>query len=391
MLFSIHTFQLRTYITNADYKTLKEHYKNENCFFTDKKKKKITKYQSKGIRIELHKVTQKQRYKNQKNNCNYNLDIIVNLQKLLHDDIINIIHQEDLQKSINEFEEILLEAFTCLYNPLSLMDFYLHRVDLCTNINLGTEDNVMNAIAILNKNTSLLGFHINEKKYYSKRFFKALSVAPLENLSQGISLNIYNKAAELRNKNYEAYDNAAGILRFEIVLHKRYIQKIFPQGASSIRDMLVYFSRNSKELITQFISAELNLGVSIKFNKSCNYIADSPVSDTISNQMIAISNEVQQTHSLYTALSNIFPGKRKKQLRILKRFSELGLSPIPIAKNRKGNFLPSLRTMVTSDTAIMEQEIKILEYALGHDQRLKDEYTFWLKFYEERGVYTNAK
>lgn len=342
--FSVHTFELSKQLTKHEYHQMKDRLYREQ---EGKKGKKeiyqeyegcyhYRKFERNGVRTYLEHNQSKSGFDT------YFVRMVINPRVLIEPgcSYLGILPPE------RACIEKLGKKFGKLYDGTvfdnEIKNYYLTRVDLCTNIRCDSNKLFRELVRVLRK--------LPTPPKYERRFYKHSNKKKANRYNKHYlrfccgthELVIYDKTYQLRNGDLTiAYEKLLeGVLRFEVHCERAYIQRIEKNtGTSDTLEVLWALMQESEDRIidhfgrcfpdTEFVQMEI-LEKKIK---------QSGFKKENRRTMLELVSRLQRTQSVDKALQ-----KMEKQgystAGLLDKFAKLGISPIPLRKNFCAERLP---------------------------------------------------
>lgn len=222
---AIHTFELTKKLTHNEFKEIRKFLKCKH-FSSGKNKTKIEKYSSCGIRIYLmnHKYYPCIRF-------------VVNPTAILDNGNVTDIFSEpdNLIDIVRLFDTYISELFgnECLFENLKLT-----RLDLCTDLQLSSREEVREYIRLLYKSNMKKGYKVKGRKCEN---YDTESGFACDNSTAGIGISIYDKEAQLLNiGKLSATKKVGNRLRVEVQLKSQKSLHKYCEYDSSLEQIRFY-------------------------------------------------------------------------------------------------------------------------------------------------------
>lgn len=258
MNYSIHTFELRLTILPYEISNIRDWLYSKHIPIKEGDRYlSILQYSESGIRIRFFQDSYKPHFK-----------FIVNLREVLETgNLVDLIDKDNFDWALDKAYEMISGFLEGKYNTYHLK---LCRIDLCANIDVGSQEAVDTYLRLLNyKSGSRNGYkiqNINSPNGYCKNEFRA------ENKREGIAVSIYNKKAQLLDiRREKEAERAEGILRVEVQLKRRSTVKQFFPG-SSINVAVKRAFLHSRETIAYILDKAITLGYYYKLSDAIELV-----------------------------------------------------------------------------------------------------------------------
>lgn len=344
--FSIHTFELSKRLTMYEFRQIKDklYRKQEKSagkpfIYEDEARPGIyhyTAYNKKGVRITL----ERNHMKNETDT--YYVRMVVNPRVLIDPgcSYLGILPPEE--SSIGKLREAFKEQFSKSVFDNDINDYYISRLDLCTNIHCGNNTLFRELIRVLRKLPTPPKY---ERKFYKHKDRKKANRYNKHYLRFSCGtheLIIYDKTYEIREGNLIlAYEKLKeGVLRFEIHCEREYMRKIEKKvGDLDTSDLLWFMITESEDRIVDHFSRCFSDTKFVQAETLKQAIKKSGYKKEDKKTMLELASQLQRTQSVDKALSKM----EKQGYRTsgtLDRFDKLGISPIPLRKNFCAESLP---------------------------------------------------
>ena len=260
----------------------------------------------------------------------------------------------------------LVSAFHKLFKgtPIrcDIRDYYLTRIDLCTNIRCTDRRVFRELVRLLRKIATPKKYerkqyrHTDKKKanQYNKHYIR---------LSCGLQeLVVYDKTFQINeNGLVVAYEKLPeGILRVEVHYERSKIGKIEKNMQSdNPLDILWLLIRESKQRILALVEkCYPDLGY-YSYEEGISRIQQSTYQKAVRKRMLHLLEQMQRKQTIDAALKWIKAHDIKSD-DLLAKFAKLGLNPIPLRKGYAADRMPSLPEILRT---VEDQQIEIeLQY-----------------------------
>ena len=346
--FSIHTFELSMQLSKAEWNTCKEKLyakqreSDETFIYADKSCKGLhicTKYADAGIRIRLEHIGSK------KENLKYFVRMVVNPRKLIYPQsgYLGILPPEE--DSIELLEKTFRHLFRGSPFEKDIHRYYLTRVDLCTNIRCDNKRVFRELVRLLRKTATPKKY---ERKFYQHKNKKKANQYNKHYIRISCDLQelvIYDKTYQLsENDLIVAYEDLpSGVLRIEVHYGRDKLRRLEKSAQTDDPlDLLWLLMQESKPRICELMDKCYPNQPYLHYLDGLATIEAHPkFPQTAKDAMAALLTEMRRKQTIDKA----FQSMEKQQIKtagLLKRFSKLGISPIPLRKGYAAERMPSL-------------------------------------------------
>lgn len=249
--------------------------------------------------------------------------------------------------------ELLGKAFRCVLkkSPFEkdLSQYYLSRVDLCTNIRCDNKKVFRELVRLLRKTATPKKYqrmfyqHKNKKKanQYNKHYIR-LACGQQE-------LVIYDKTYQLtENDLVVGYEKLpAGVLRVEVHYGRSKLRGIEKKcKTDNLLKLLWKLMQESEKRILKLVGKCYPDLPYLSYEDGQQVIGDSSFQTDTKERMLILLEQMQRKQTLDKAFQ--YMGKKYKTSDLLERFQKLGLNPIPLRKGYAAKKLPSLLDILKS-------------------------------------------
>ena len=341
--FSSHTFELSMRLTRHEYHHIKDTlYRSQegkmNIVIYQERKGRhcCMKYGKHGVRICLEH--------NQGENGfdTYYVRMIINPRVLIEPGCSYLGILPPKKSSMEKLEKAFKDLFEGTVFDNNLNNYYISRLDLCTNIRCSNNKLFRELVRVLRKLPTPLKY---ERKFYKnsdKKKANRYNKHYLRFVCGTHELVIYDKTYQIRNGNLAiAYEKLPeGVLRFEIHCEREYIRKIEKEmNSDSPRKVLWTMVQESEDRIIGHFSRCFPDTEFVQMERLEKKIKQSGFKKENKEAMLELASRLQRTQSADKALQ-----KMEKQgystAGLLDKFAKLGISPIPLRKNFCAESLP---------------------------------------------------
>ena len=334
MNYSIHTYELRKYISYSEYIAYRD------FFFTDCEGKyrvyddgysvNVCKFADKGVRLKLINTGYIQF-----------VSVIVNpMQVICHNNLTELIKsKQELVIAVTGANYLLTEY---LGKDFDIDRLQLCRIDFCVNVRLDSKKQVKSYIKLAYKTGGKKGYRVvgrKNKQINKETGFKA------ENNQAGTALSIYSKEDQLEDINKPSED-AAKILRIEFQLTKKSTVDKYTYGIKSNREKLCVCFDNSEECIHKILDKTIPHGRYYKFDKAISIVNEHIKNKTKCAMMIDLLKLVSKKHSVECGIKALI--KKDKTVsrhyarELLKAFEEIDVNVVTIGRRCAADTLSDL-------------------------------------------------
>lgn len=360
--YSIHTFTIRKKLLGGSYDLIKlgldklsdDKYPEKAC----KKKKNMTLTHYFDIArhygfndINIAKIRSPKQEK-----CQYYLDIKVNPWKLFHKEtypFLYIATKEDLIKSLKLIESLLVDIEL---SESLIHDFYLKRVDFCTNIDLGSSERTDEYMKLLRKGAYPYKFkRLEEYSEVQKRWIPTKNSFTV--VSKNIQFAVYDKYKQLKEEahkyTFEEIESAKGKIRIELRLERDVVnRKEKKYDLDDAFDFVSFASKIASEDIPRYVKMVYGSGKFVTYKEATSIIQNAKYRDTTKELLMEILHMVKKTHSLQEFKENT---TKKEYSKCMRLFNDLGISPITLDK--RANSKEFLSLLVYVEAACCNQPV----------------------------------
>lgn len=286
-----------------------------------------------GLGIQVHLIA---------NHNDYYIKFIVNLQKVLvADGLVKIINESNAQEAI---EMVNWQLSSWLGDEFEIDRLRLSRVDICSNIDVGSAELVSAYIRQMYRAGATKSYKVYGKKEYGKRFDKVAGFTA-RSRSGVAELSLYDKERQLEKIGHPS-DEAHGILRAEYrILNVNKIKRKHEITLTN-SDTLLWFINNSGDLLYEILSKFIVDGASYKLSEVNRLICEQVNRKKMRNRMCRFSELVAQKHGMFSARRAMEQEDPKLDSRayhkMIDKFENIGVNPVPLPAKKAICDLPSL-------------------------------------------------
>lgn len=273
----------------------------------------------------------------------YYLDIKINPWRLFHNDtypFLYIASKDDLINSLKLIETLLAD----IELPETLIkNFYLKRVDFCTNICLSSCDAVNEYMKLLHQGSYPYKFNRLQEYSNSQRKWIATKNSFTVN-SKHIQFSLYNKYKQLKEEankySLDEIEEAKGIIRIELRIERSVINR--KEKKYDLEDayaFLGFASQMANEDIPRYLKMTYGSGNFVTYKRAKEIIENAHYRESTKDLLLQMLSAVKETRSLQSVKKAL--GK-KDYSKCMRLFNKLEISPITINKraNSKAFFHP---------------------------------------------------
>lgn len=334
MNYSIHTFELRKYISNKEYTCYRDY------FFTDCKGRYkvydkdnsviVCRFADKGIRIKLTRTKYRQY-----------IAVIINPMEVLYSgNLIDLISSKtELRDSLSAADKMLTEY---LGEEFSVDILELTRMDFCVNVRIENKEQVKSYIKLAYKTGSRKGYRVVGRK---NKCINKESGFKAENKQAGTALSIYSKQDQLTYINKPA-DDAERILRIEFQLTKKSRIDKYTDGITANTGKIIYCFENSRACIYSILEKTIPHGRYYKLDTAMSIVNECIKNKTKRNNMIKLLKLVSKKHSVKCGIDalveNDYAVSRHYARELLKSFEKIDVNVVTIGKKYPTNTLADI-------------------------------------------------
>lgn len=346
--YSIHTLTFRARLTKRDRNSIKE----KLIEFSEKKKAGYFKRKSKG------KVTYKTINYNVASDFGFNMvslltitaensdtyywmDIKVNPRWMFHRDNHPFVYIANKEELVACYERIIRFLKETEIKEIDKNAFYIQRADYCVNIDLEDREHVKVFMRLMRK-----GAH----PYKSKRRMEYSNTGKREVSTRnsftvytdGFEFSVYDKqiqlCGEMEKYSEEEIKEAEGIIRIELRVKRRKIR--YDGKKRGYDDTLQFLSHAgdiAKENIPKYLKMAYGSGRFVKLKEAQQTVRASGYKNKTKEKMIKILDRVSRKN-----LQDVKESYGKEFSMYMKRFNDLGISPITIEKRSRTEEFPGI-------------------------------------------------
>lgn len=347
--FSIHTFELTyqyterswMYLKDKLYRELEKRDPSEKAWIYAENKERdryiCTRYSGKGVRIILEHNTGRNGHET------YYVRMVVNPRKLLDPDASYL----GILKPEKDVGQKICKAFRKLFKGTpfdsDMEIYYLSRLDLCTNVRCDNSKIFRELIRASQKLPTPAKF---ERKHYHdtnkdrecryNKHYICFACGSYE-------LVMYDKTYQITEEglalSYEKLPK--GVLRYEMRMKRNLIRGFENRLRTNVNvELLNYFINNADVLLCDVFLDHFSPTTYMREPELMEYIWRGPYQDYVRYGMQHLVENVVRFGSVDKALAKT-KWDKAEQKAYLKRFKELGLSPIPLRKNFSAMQMPN--------------------------------------------------
>lgn len=340
---SIHTFELiRSFSIDSkgyrQFRELKEFIiadsKKQGYYFPfkDKHVKGIPKFKGQGIRVILYEYELYMAIK-----------FIITLQSVLvTNDLVNLISEKDAENALNIVNWKLVDW---LGSDYSIDKLTLSRVDICSNLYIGSDKEVAAYVAQMYRTGTIKSFRIKDSNDYGEKFNKKAGFTAASK-HDGSELSIYDKKLQLESIKKNSV-GADGVLRAEYRISAvREFCKANGGKCKTNMDALLWYIENSSEILTEVLERFCVDADYYKLKEIREIITDSVKPKKLRSRMCRFAELITKHHGVLNARKTLEREDNKFNSRAYKKmiseFERIGVNPVPLPDRGKLDTLPSL-------------------------------------------------
>ena len=347
--FSIHTFEVSLQYTELSWKHIKDRLYKELAkrdtgeqawiYATNKKRNRYvcTRYSGHGVRITLEHNSSSSEIES------YYVRMVINPRKLLDPNASYL----GILKPAGDVAEKISKAFCKLFHDTpfeeDLNQYYLTRVDVCTNVECDNAKIFRELIRATQKQPAPPKL---ERQFYTcpdRKKEVRYNKHYIHYTCKSYELVMYDKTYQLTeeglNLSYEKLPE--GVLRYELRLKRNYIRTLEKR----------YKTKNTTEFLQTVVDEALRL-LFTKFYENfppdyywrlgelLKKIWDIPCAEHIRYKMIAVSKLTSECSGVDEAFEKLGYSKEVKKT-LLQQFRLMELSPVPLRKNFSAEWIPA--------------------------------------------------
>lgn len=328
---AIHTFELTKKLTHNEFKEIRKSLKRKH-FSSGKNKTKIEieKYSSRGIRIYLmsHKYYPCIRF-------------VVNPTAILDNgNVTDIFSEPDkLIDIVRLFDTYISDLFgnECLFENLKLT-----RLDLCTDLQLSSCEEVRKYIRLLYKSNMKKGYKVKGRKCEN---YDTESGFACDNPTAGIGISIYDKEAQLlKIRKLSAAKKVGNRLRVEVQLKSQKSLRKYCEHDSNI-EKIRYFLDCGQILLSKILDDLLVNADYYTLPEAIGIVCERK-SGKMRDRMVRLLEMTSAYHSIrlaVKALKSEEPSITDKYVRLmLQSFHSLNVNVVTLGRRSRLKLLKSL-------------------------------------------------
>lgn len=266
--------------------------------------------------------------------CRLWMDVKVNPRWMFHENNHPFVYIASPDEVLNAYEHIQEFLDAAKIVEIDYKMFLIQRMDYCVNIDMGDRALVKSYMRLMKKGS--YPCKMKRKMEYSESGHRQIPTKDSFTVfSKTIEFAVYDKCAQLE-KEKEKYEEeeiktAEGMIRIELRVKRskiRYDAKT--NGCENSKAQLKMASEIARKNIPRYIKSAYGTGKFVKYEKARRLIQKSGYIKKTKEMLLDLLKEVS-LNDLEEA-----KGKYEKDFnRCMKRFNELGISPITIEKGSK--------------------------------------------------------
>ena len=264
----------------------------------------------------------------------YWMDIKINPWWMFHRDnhpFVYIASKKDLKSSYKRIAQFLEEA---AINEISSEAFYIQRADYCVNIDLGSQDCVKEYMRLMKK--GVYPYNAERKEEYSKSGKRKVPTKDSFTVgSNSFEFSIYDKYRQLckESDKYAGSEiqEAEGMIRIELRVKRSKIKYDGKKGRyNNILEFLSHAGDIAEDNIPRYIKKAYGSGKFVKLKEAKQIVADCGYKNKTKETMKEILDHVSKGN-----LQGVKQSYGKDFSKHMKRFNDLGISPVTIEKRSR--------------------------------------------------------
>lgn len=337
--FSIHTFELSKRLTRYEYYHMKgilysdsdiEIYQEHPGYHYCKG------YAKDGVRIYLEHNQSKDVFES------YFVRMVINPRVLTEPGCSYLGIFPRKKSNIKELREAFKALFEETIFDSDIRNYYLSRVDLCTNIRCSNSRLFRELVRVLRKLPTPPKYKRKFYKHENKKKANRYNKYYLRFVCGTHELIIYDKTYQIRDGDliigYERLPE--GVLRYEVHCERAYIKRIEKKSnTEDVLDMLWLLMQESEERIIDHFSRCFSDTEFMQIEELERRIKKSGFKPENKTAMLELTAQLQRIQSVDKALTKMQKAGFDTS-GMLDRFEKLGVSPIPLWKNFCAESLP---------------------------------------------------
>lgn len=348
--FSVHTFELSQELTRKQYYLMKDKLyriqeqlgEKQWIYQEEKGRHYCIRFREYGIRTIMLEHN-----KGENQSDSYYLRMIVNPRLLIEPRCSYLGILPPKESSIKKLEKAFRKLFKDTIFNENINNYYLSRLDLCTNIRCDNNSLFRELVRVLHKlptppkyERKFFAYNKNKKK--SKKEVNKDNKHYLRFCCGTHELVIYDKTYQVREENlivdYENLPN--GVLRFEVHCEREYIRKVLKKsGKLDTLELLWKMIEESEERLIAHFSRCFPDMKFMQMGRLERRIKKSGFKKENKEIMLELVSRLRRTQLVDKALENM-ERKGIDTSGVLDRFTKLGISPIPLRKKFCAESLP---------------------------------------------------
>lgn len=268
------------------------------------------------------------------------------------------------KESIKEIERAFSKLFEKSPFESNINAYQLRRVDLCTNLHCGHKKIFRETVRVLRKLPTPSKYKRQGSELKDKKEARNMDKHYLHFGCDFKDLVIYDKSYQLvENGLVMAHEEIPdGVLRFEVQYQREYIRRTEKTtGYDRTTDLLWHFMKNSEALLCKNFTQNFPDVTFCRMDEIETRVAESNFKKNAKAAMLRLAQLLQRKQSVDKALKEL----EKEGVStggLLDRFTELGISPIPLWQNFCAKQIPGpvelLRDRSAGEISIAYEKIK---------------------------------
>ena len=336
--YSVHTMMFRVRLTKRDRDSIKEKLINlsnkKGMGYYEEKSEGKAVYKTMNFNVAScfgFNTISLLKIKSENGNVFYWMDIKINPRWMFHKDnhpFVYIASKKDLELSYKKIGQFLKEA---KINGIDSEAFYIQRADYCVNIDLEDRKRVKAYMRLMKKGA--YPYKSERMMEYSEKGKREIPTRDSFTVyTERFEFSVYDKYAQLSKEadkySEEEIQEAEGMIRIELRVKRskiRYDEK--KTGCNSTLEFLFSADEIAERNIPRYLMKAYGSGKFVKHEKAKKIIETSDCKKKSKNKMVEILEKVSRGN-----LQEVKDSYGKDFPEYMKKFNELGISPITIEK-----------------------------------------------------------
>lgn len=253
----------------------------------------------------------------------------------------NIIDAKQISQSIN----IIYNSLSQILRPEIINALTLNRLDFCANLIFTSQIRAEEYIKLLKRGIPAKA--LSERKHLDKKQHRYISYKDSLLLDcNSYSFQIYPKYTQMQNHNMKNADDAIGMVRFELRAKKAKLEQLAHKyhvisPKENYQQFLIDAPLITKQEIPEIVSKMAGCQNFYKYQEVKSRIQDSNFKSANKTQMLDILHYLSRHSSSENLLSELHL-TQKEWNQTIKRFDQLGCSPIPLSRTCRYDAYPGV-------------------------------------------------